>query len=321
MLRLAEIDCSSPMSAKSDLNTGMRDPTSTGMCRPDCAIAASSPAVFRATVFPPVFGPVITRMRVGGVRRMSTGTGSGVRDSGFGVRVSSFALGFRIPSPESRIPIREPLDHGAHEKRMSRTLQFERSVSRDDRFHRAGHQREACAGLDDVERCRDFNRAFEFIGTCAESVGERQQNAQDLLHLLLFERDDVVVDLDGLEWFDEQAGAAGRAAVDDARDRRSMLGADHQHVTAVAIGDDLFLEILRCLAAAQKRIERRSQALFLPAQAVANLRERRARVVGDVTGWFDLAANVGNLAGERCHRIDLLAENRKRRAHPPDRLT
>ena len=37
-----------------------------GSCSPACAISASSPAVFSATVLPPVFGPVITRHAVGG---------------------------------------------------------------------------------------------------------------------------------------------------------------------------------------------------------------------------------------------------------------
>ena len=32
------------------------------MCRPDWAITASRPTVFNATVFPPVLGPVITRV-------------------------------------------------------------------------------------------------------------------------------------------------------------------------------------------------------------------------------------------------------------------
>ena len=63
VLRLASIDCSSPMSAKSDRNTGSRDPSAAGMRSPACAIIASSPAVFSATVLPPVFGPVTSRHR------------------------------------------------------------------------------------------------------------------------------------------------------------------------------------------------------------------------------------------------------------------
>ncbi len=36
------------------------------MCRPACAIGASSPAVLSATVLPPVLGPAMTRTRAGG---------------------------------------------------------------------------------------------------------------------------------------------------------------------------------------------------------------------------------------------------------------
>ena len=39
VLRLAEIDCSSPMSANIDLKTGSCDPCSAGTCSPACAIS------------------------------------------------------------------------------------------------------------------------------------------------------------------------------------------------------------------------------------------------------------------------------------------
>ena len=81
-------------------------------------------------------------------------------------------------------------------------------------------QREPRARLDDVELGRDVDRPLELVGPRAEGVGQREQDAADLLGLLLLERDDLVVDLDGLERLDEQARAAGRAAVDDAGNRR-----------------------------------------------------------------------------------------------------
>ena len=74
VLRLASIDCSSPMSAKSERNTGSRDPSAAGMRSPACAIIASSPAVLSATVLPPVFGPVISSTSPA-ARLIVTGTG------------------------------------------------------------------------------------------------------------------------------------------------------------------------------------------------------------------------------------------------------
>ena len=74
VLRLASIDCSSPMSANSERNTGRRDPSAAGIRRPDCAISAKRPAVFSATVLPPVFGPVTSRTVAGGMTLIVTGT-------------------------------------------------------------------------------------------------------------------------------------------------------------------------------------------------------------------------------------------------------
>ena len=51
------IDCSSPMSAKTASKTGRRESASAGTGSPACAISASRPTVFSATVLPPVFGP------------------------------------------------------------------------------------------------------------------------------------------------------------------------------------------------------------------------------------------------------------------------
>ncbi len=75
VLRLAAIDCSSPMSAKTERNTGSVA-AAAGTCSPACAISASRPAVLIATVLPPVLGPVISRTRVGGSITMSVGTTS-----------------------------------------------------------------------------------------------------------------------------------------------------------------------------------------------------------------------------------------------------
>ena len=74
VLRLASIDCSSPMSAKIVLKTGTLDPSAAGMRNPDWAINASNPAVLSATVFPPVLGPVMSSTVAGGTILMVTGT-------------------------------------------------------------------------------------------------------------------------------------------------------------------------------------------------------------------------------------------------------
>ncbi len=45
-----------------------------GMCIPDCAIRDKRPMVFRATVFPPAFAPLIMRALEYPPRWMSMGT-------------------------------------------------------------------------------------------------------------------------------------------------------------------------------------------------------------------------------------------------------
>ena len=58
--RFAEMDCSSPISASTRSKSGSSaDCAVTGI--PDCAANTTRPTVFSATVFPPVFGPLITR--------------------------------------------------------------------------------------------------------------------------------------------------------------------------------------------------------------------------------------------------------------------
>jgi hypothetical protein len=76
-----------------------------------------------------------------------------------------------------------------------------------------------------------------------------------------------------------------------------MFRANHQHMTTVAIRNDLLLEIFRGLTAAQERVERRTKALLLAAQPIANLREGGARVVRDISRRLDLPADIGDLAG------------------------
>ena len=98
-----------------------------------------------------------------------------------------------------------------------------------------------------------------------------------------------------------------------------MLALDHQHVPAVALGDDLILEILRRVLAAQIRLERAAQPRALLAQALADHFQLRARVVEHIAGRIDLVARLGDLALERRRSRARLVEQRKGRGDRPDR--
>ena len=157
----------------------------------------------------------------------------------------------------------------------------------------------------------------------AQGVGQRQQDAMDFLRLLLLERDDLVVDLDRAQRLEEQARAAARAAVHDAGDRRPMLGADDEHVAAVAVGDDLLLQILRRVLAAQIGLERAAQPGPLLAQALTDAAKLRARVVDDVAAGIDLPADVGDLRleGRRVPRQSRGAPGKRRARAVPRRTS
>ena len=74
VLRLCSIDCSSPMSAYTERYGGIRDEESASTGSPLIIIVTARPTVLRATVFPPVFGPVITTTFVSSVIWKSMGT-------------------------------------------------------------------------------------------------------------------------------------------------------------------------------------------------------------------------------------------------------
>ena len=127
---------------------------------------------------------------------------------------------------------------------MPRTTQLKGAIARDHRLNAVHDLGESRASLDDIQLRCDVDCSPQIVRSRAEIVGQRQQDAADFFGLLLFERDDVVVDLDRGQRLEKQARAARRCAVDDARDGGAMLGPDNQDVAPVAIRDDLFLQVL-----------------------------------------------------------------------------
>ncbi len=181
--------------------------------------------------------------------------------------------------------------------------------------------RQAGLRLNDVEVGRHGQGALEIEGAAAELVRQREEDPVDFLGLLLLERDDLVVDLDGAERLEEQTRSAGRAAVHDARDRAAMLGPHDQDITPVAIGDDLFLQVPRRVLGAQVRLEGRPQATALLPEAFPDGFQLGARVVGHRAGGLDGAADVHDLALERPDSLDQVVQVGKRAGRgTPDRL-
>ena len=200
------------------------------MCSPAWAISASSPAVLSATVLPPVFGPVMSSTRDGGassdVHRHRR------RGAAFGGVV-------------------EPVDHRLDEQRMAGLAQLDVAGGGQHRLHRVHHVGEPGPRLQQVELLGHRHADPEVAGprwrkrsvsaSRMRKISSASSSSSATMSLLISTRGHRL---------EEQARAGGRGAVHDAGNRRLVLGPHHQHEAAVAAGDDLFLQVLRGVAAA-----------------------------------------------------------------------
>ena len=226
-----------------------RRPGSAGMCSPACAISASSPAVLSATVLPPVFGPVISSAVCGGSITMSTGTGlAGSSSTSLEYRAATVRIssGWRALMSTSRPSC-------AIAGAMPSMVCDKRAL--------------ACSTSSSVAtpvlRCRSSARS-------RKRVGQRQQDALDLFRLLLLERDDLVVDLNGAERLENKLAPLAELPWTMPGDAAPVLCLDEDHVAAVPLGDHLLLQVLPRVLAAQVRLERAAQPAPLLAQAIAD---------------------------------------------------
>ena len=110
----------------------------------------------------------------------------------------------------------------------------------------------------------------------------------------------------------KEARAARRAPVDDARDRRAVLRLDDEHVATAPVGDDLFLKVASGLLSSKVGFERATEPRSLLAQALADRSQFGARMIHDLTGGLDLAANLGHLLLEGAHALSDGTQNRER---------
>ena len=174
VLRLASIDCSSPMSANTDRNTG-------------------SFADRRRHV---QSGLRHQREQPGRLQRHGLAAGVRAGDQQHAVR--------RIEQHVDR--------HRALEHRMARRLQLQAGVDRELRLDAVDLRAVARLGLQHVELARHLAADRHVRRPGAEAIGQLEQDAEDLLALAILELDDVVVDLDGGGRLEEQRRAGRRAS-------------------------------------------------------------------------------------------------------------
>ena len=284
VLRLAAIDCSSPMSAKIERNTGSLA-SAAGTNNPACAINAVRPAVFSATVLPPVLGPVIRSTVVGGITTMSTGTGSFDGASPRSRRPSSSRRAM-TPGISSGWRARPQLQSAVWRQRAGATPDDELSET---------HLR-----LNDVELGRRIDRLAEldWLASGTASVRCRKMRCTSSRSCCSSATISLLIStvLSGSRY---RLAPLPEAAVDDSGNRGAMLGLHDENIAAVAVADHLILQILRRILAPQIRLERRAEARSLLAQVRAQSRQFGARLVVHFAGWIDLAAHLGDLVLER----------------------
>ena len=202
--------CSSPTSVKTLLKYGRRAPSATGTSIPLCAIRALSPRVLRATVFPPVLGPVITRARLSGGRRTSIGvTGRPVkRRPGCRALRSSIAPSEKIGRVHSYSTAKRGASHGA------------------------------------VNLAQAIDTEIDLLGDFAYQRGEV---GEDLANDRLFVADSaeqIVVELDGEQRLDEECLPGDGTILHDALHARGRGGLHRYDKAVVAnrhvlVGDDV----------------------------------------------------------------------------------
>ena len=201
---------------------------------------------------------------------------------------------------------------------MTRREQLEGSIRRQPGLGAVNGLRETCARLEHVELARGFDCSLQLERSRPESTRQLEQDASDLLRLLFLERHDLVVHFDGAERFQVEARPARRSPMHNPGDAGAVLGFDHEDVPTVPLGDDLVLEVLGRVLAAQVRLQRAAQPRPLLTKPIADDAQLRAGVIDDVARRGDRIAHAGDFALERRGVRPHLIEEEKRLSHSPD---
>ena len=138
---------------------------------------------------------------------------------------------------------------------MTRAAKLEASVHGERRRGAVETRREPGLRTELVELGCHVEQHFEIVRAMAKRVGEREEDALYFFRLALGEVNGVVVGGHCRERFQVQAGAARGTAVHQAGNRVTELAADDDDVPPVTVGDDLVLQVLRGVAAADERFE------------------------------------------------------------------
>ena len=112
-------------------------------------------------------------------------------------------------------------------------------------------------------------------------IGELAEYAIDLLALFGLELANAVSELDGRRRLDEQRGASGRRAVNDAADTAAALTSHRDHIPAVAHGDRHVRDAMVWVEPLDRTLEKPNEVTFGGAQFAPNAAQRGRGVIFD----------------------------------------
>ena len=247
--RFCSIDCASPMSARKARKTGSTS-LSAGTGTPACAIIASSPAVFSATVLPPVFGPLMISCRAAGSSPSVSGT---------------------MPPP---LRCRRRSSSGCRALLDQQLRRIITGESRRSALVLLGEARPRLQRIDLGEYRGSRSERHRLAGYLARHLDE------DAVHFcLLFveQADEFVILIDRLERLDIYGLAAAAGAVHHTRDAAFELCLHRNDEALAANRDEVFL--CRALAgeAAQRLAQTALDGALLTLDLAADARADRAR--------------------------------------------
>ena len=136
------------------------------------------------------------------------------------------------------------------------------------------------------------------------AAGEFAQDAEDFARFFFVEADEFVVEVDGIERFEEESLAGGTGAVDDAGEFAALAGDDGDDEAVVADGDVFFLQHTFVAVGAEEAFERILNASFLLFDVAAEAVEMGAGAIEDgavgrdlAVDFFEERAEIADIAG------------------------
>ncbi|HRJ21321.1 MAG TPA: hypothetical protein PLF84_19910, partial [Bryobacteraceae bacterium] len=150
---------------------------------------------------------------------------------------------------------------------------------------------EVGAGEDGVEGGEGAGGEADFGGVFAEACGQFGEDAMDFAEFFIGEADEVVVEFDGFEGFDEEGLSRPAGGMDDARG--FLLGGrdDGDDEAVVADGDELFLEEAVVAVEFKEAVEGFVDGAFLAFEVPADAGEGDGGVVVEGAVGEDLAGD------------------------------